>query len=389
MNRPITFANILIRNIKEALPDAKISFGNSKLAIYNDMSKFEVYLIDGVCASEPELEEYCNHYIGEKLPNKDEYHPTILHNGAWDDIIKTDALLEQIKVNSHCEMRSINRNNLTRELNIPSGKYKATRQLLQTIETLYKEQLENILELENTYKSEEYRVITYLDFRDGWKVVLYTQIGYPKYGDLYGCSNTSFFLTIDPIYLTCTYTEDFPWLTSEHCDIWSIMNPYTTKHSRVFKSALQIIANNMFAKLPSFEERLELYKGDDFKTSDKLITEFISIIKNSIIRNYPPTKSKELSLGCDKNVDNGVTRLFIGSNIFIDVAIEFGLIVDIAMKSNISQNMIWDDIIYTQFKKPEDMNQYEHFSEDLNVECRTIMQDLGNLCVDAFIEMGV
>ena len=123
-------------------------------------------------------------------------------------------------------------------------------------------------------------------------------------------------------------------------------------------------------------------------------------LEPAIQRNFPSSqpsnKTKSLNWAYDI-AKNGVTRIFIGSNIVIDLSIDYGVIIDIGIRPK-SVKCSWDDMIYNT--QAPDINKlglsvhptyddmdYEPFYRTTNIEAKSILQDLGDICIEAFRKM--
>lgn len=277
-----------------------------------------------------------------------------------------------------------------------------SKELLVTIETLFTKRFEELFRLSNE-EEPVYSINVFPDFMNKWKVVVCINIGYPENDDAYGLEGTIFFLTIDPLTLSAGLSNDFPWI-EKPIDIWTYaVNPnnITRMISASAMSAIQILVNDVFAELqPDVDERLTLYtKGtQDLSTKEEKIRKFNEELVLAVKRNFPCSNKDVDSFYIDSCAcSNGITRIFIGGYIVIDVSIDYGVIVDMGIKPQ-AVKYSWDKMIYCS--KVDDIEKvnpkdhptydglgYEPFYNTKSIEAKSILQDLGDICIEIFRKM--
>lgn len=409
-----SFKNTLVYLINEQLsqknvfPKMDIDSDNNFVTVEdpNTSNIYKVYLVNGVFPDmAPELEEHFSYYIGKKTDEGiivpvNERAPYWIRTMSLEDSIEycaNEATVSMVQANYYGNL-NLQKYVSENKIRLPRISHEVIDKITGDVTRLF----EKIFETSNTDDVENYMIKVYPDFENPWRATVYVQIGYPESGQVYDCEGTSFFLTFDPIMLGCYYSEEFPWMSKEQ-NLWSL-DPTSIALPRVMKSALQILANDTLCEFPEdYIDRLKMYTESDtnFSTKAETARKFVLHMASSIIKNFPSSKNVTQDDILEKIFysmgKNGVTRICIGAYVIVDAVIDYGLIYDIGIKPDAKERS-WDaifyeckmpnrnDILIATGKSYKDMG-YEPYSDNLSIECKSILQDIGDICVDIFREM--
>lgn len=376
--------------IKEDIPNI--------ISVYADNSKFELDIIDGMyVAADNDYTDEFDYYVGDEVNDKNGT-TTIEFQGTnpkcnWNLIRTVDNTIDFIYKNEI--INTMKRHSITYALaqkkksEGPSTNQLITKKTIDFIKETYEEKLTSLMRLKNSADKVEYNVVVHPNYIDRQSVIIYTQIGYPDSGYSLDRDNRNFFLVINPHELTCEYGTDFPWVAPT-VNLFSMV-PGVIDESKDFKSALQIIADELLCKISDIgtDELNNNFYTDNpanshLRTSDEKVKQFVQFLYEDIVRNYPPINVTDCNIIEYDNKDDGITRISLGS-IIIDVAIGSCGTVDIALDHEITQKETWDDILYTKKEISLKSNQtlselgFLSYSDCSGIESKTIMEDIGNI----------
>lgn len=275
----------------------------------------------------------------------------------WADILAIDSEISNAMTLARSQI-IINHTRMVKDITnqFQSEKRIVSRDALAIIKAIYSSKIEEAFGVHNTEDEEQYIVEVYPDFKSCGGVLIYTfLVGYTS-GAMRAEDNISFILSYDLNTSKCLYSEDFPWVTQTN-ELWTCsVKPDCYTMPRWLRFTMQAVMNDVTVMMQERANDFNVRPIDQattcgyigLKTPVSITREFTDKLMAEILKNCPPSKGHNKTLAFRTvSLDNGITRLYIGSNVVADIAIEFSIILDVGFTPNVESLDTWDEIYYT------------------------------------------